>query len=148
MEFNTENQVVRLCAEGMEFEGKGENGKASEKFEEAWNFSQNDFDKFTSAHYVARHQKSIIEKLNWDKTALDFALKISDKIVKGSLPSLYLNIGKCHEDLNDFVNARANYVSGKSYFEYLPTDGYGNMIKKVLKVELNELIKMNSERNN
>lgn len=130
MEFDTENQVVKLCAEGMELEGKGENRKASEKFERAWNLSQNDFEKFTAAHYVARHQISVAEKLKWDKTALDFALKIDDKTVRGTLPSLYLNIGKCYEDLNDFDSARTHYVSGKSYFDCLPADGYGNMIRK------------------
>ena len=46
-----------------------------------------------------------------------------------TLPSLYLNIGKCYEDLNDFENARKNYLSAKSYFDFLPSDGYGNLIK-------------------
>ncbi len=130
MEFNTENRIVKLCAEGMEFEGKGEKGKAAKKFEEAWHLSQNDFEKLTSAHYLARHQKSVTEKLKWDKAALEFALKINDKTIKGTLPSLYLNIGKCYEDLDDFDNAKTNYASGKSYFDCLPADGYGNMIRK------------------
>ena len=143
MEFNTENKVVKLCAEGMEFEGKGENEKASEIFERAWNLSQNDFEKFTSAHYVARHQKSIAEKLKWDEKALNFALKINDKTIKGTLPSLYLNIGKCYEDMNDFDNARLNYITGDTYFEFLPSDGYGNMIKKGIESRIERINQQN-----
>ena len=61
----------------------------------------NHFEKFISAHYVARHQENIQDKLKWDETALNLALKINDKNIKGALPSLYLNIAKCHEDLKD-----------------------------------------------
>lgn len=143
MEFNTKNKVVKLCAEGMEFEGKGEKGKASEKFELAWKLSESDFEKFTSAHYVARHQKSVSEKLKWDTIALDFALKIDDEKVEGTLPSLYLNVGKCYEDLKDFDNAKINYLSGKSYFDYLLNDGYGNMIKNGILSGIERISKKN-----
>jgi len=129
MKFDPDNEVVKLCALGMEFEGKGEKKKAAKLFQKAWKVSDTYFDKYISAHYVARHQKSVAEKLQWDKTALGFALKIDNKTIKGILPSLYLNIGKCYEDLKDFDTARTHYMLGKSYFDYLPTDGYGNMIK-------------------
>lgn len=49
--------------------------------------------------------------------------------IKGILPSLYLNIVKCYEDLNDFQNAKTNYENALSYTNLLPNDGYGNMIK-------------------
>ena len=129
MIFDQDNEVVKLCAEGMEFEGKGQPEEALKLFQKAWNLSKTDFEKLTSAHYVARHQGSIEEKLNWDLIALNSALNIDDLTVKGTLPSLYLNIGKCYEDLNDFENARKNYLSAKSYFDFLPSDGYGNLIK-------------------
>lgn len=31
--------------------------------------------KFAAAHYVARHQNSVADKLKWDETALQIALK-------------------------------------------------------------------------
>jgi rifampin ADP-ribosylating transferase len=40
---------------------------------------------------------------------LQFALKINDDSVQGAFPSLYLNIAKCYEDLNDPVNAKKNH---------------------------------------
>ena len=129
MEFNQDNKVVQLCAAGMELEGQGKLAEAINRFEEAWNFTSTDFEKFIAAHYMARHQKSISDKLNWDKTALRHALNINDDSIKETLPSLYLNIGKCYEDLNDFENAKSNYKAAFSFSTYLPDNGYGNMIK-------------------
>jgi tetratricopeptide (TPR) repeat protein len=129
MEFNQDNKVVQLCATGMDLEGQGKLAEASNHFEEAWNLASTDFEKFTAAHYVARHQKNISDKLNWDKTALKYALNINDDSIKDTLPSLYLNIGKCYEDLKDFENAKKNYKSAYAYSTYLPDNGYGNLIK-------------------
>jgi tetratricopeptide (TPR) repeat protein len=129
MQFDPDNHVVKLCAQGMEMEGKGKPEDASRLFFQAWNEATDDFEKFTAAHYVARHQKSVSDKLKWDETALQLALKINDDTIKGTYPSLYLNIAKCYEDLNDFDNARKNYQSALSFTNLLPDSGYGNMIK-------------------
>jgi tetratricopeptide (TPR) repeat protein len=129
MEFNQDNKIVQLCSTGMELEGQGKLEEAGKRFEEAWNQAATDFEKFTAAHYMARHQKSISDKLKWDKEALRFALNIEGDNIKESLPSLYLNIGKCYEDLNDFENAKNNYDAAFSFSTYLPDTGYGNMIK-------------------
>ena len=109
MQYNQDNKVVQLCVKGMELEGQGQLREASILFNDAWNIAANDFEKFTAAHYVARHQKSILDKLNWDQIALNHALNINGEAVKETLPSLYLNIGKCYEDLNDFRNAKKYY---------------------------------------
>ncbi|MDE3183041.1 MAG: rRNA adenine methyltransferase [Bacteroidota bacterium] len=129
MEFNPNNNVVKLCAQGMEMEGKGKPGEAGSLFLQAWNEASNDFEKFTAAHYVARHQKSAADKLKWDETALQFALKINDDTVKATFPSLYLNIAKGYEDLNDFENAKKNFELAHSFTSFLPDNGYGDMIK-------------------
>ena len=129
MDFSQDNEVVRLCIEGMEYEGKGEPENASACFLKAWGKAESAFEKFSSAHYVARHQNSVREKLQWDQTALEFALQVEGTGIKGTMPSLHLNIGKCHEDLDDFKNARSSYLAARSYFGFLPRDGYGNMIK-------------------
>jgi len=113
----------------MAAEGLGHEEKAMNLFTCAWNESSTDFEKFTSAHFLARHQKTIPEKLIWDETALDHAIKMNDESVNGSLPSLLLNIGKCHEDLNNFELARSYFLRAHSYINFLPNDGYGKMIK-------------------
>lgn len=68
-------------------------------------------------------------KLKWDKTCLQFALKLNDETMRSSYPSLYLNIGKCYEDLNDFDHAKENYLLAFSFSDFLPDDWYGKMIK-------------------
>ncbi len=129
MLFNPDNRVVQLCARGMEMEGQGRPDEAARLFDEAWNLAANDFEKFTAAHYVARHQPRVEEKLNWDKTALYHALQINDDSAKPFLPSLLLNIGKCYEDLNDLSNAHVAYTKALSFIAFLPEGGYGEMIK-------------------
>ncbi len=129
MPFDKNNNIVKLCAEGMELEGQGRNNEAFNLFQQAWNEAITDFEKFTAAHYLARHQESIEDKLKWDETALQLALRINDEAVKATYPSLYLNVAKCHEDMNDFANAKKNYELALSFSNLLPDDGYGNMIK-------------------
>ena len=129
MIFDPDNPVIQICAQGMAKEGEGKPGEAKVLFLEAWGRASNDFEKFIAAHYIARHQDSITDKLEWDKMALHFALTIKDESVQAQLPSLYLNIAKCYEDLNDRDMAKNHYQLALSYTSYLPEDGYGKMIK-------------------
>ena len=50
MEFNPSNNVIKLCVQGMDMEGKGKPEEASRLFLQAWNEATNDFEKFTAAH--------------------------------------------------------------------------------------------------
>lgn len=127
MHLDPDNHVIKLCAKGMDMEGTPE--EASKLFTQAWNEAVDDFERFIAAHYIARHQNSIADKLKWDETALHLALKIKDKDVDGAYPSLYLNIAKCYEDLGDVENAEKNYQSALAFMDRLSDDGYGNMIK-------------------
>lgn len=129
MNFDPENNVVKLCALGMGLEGEGKMTEAAALFLQAWNEAMNDFEKFTAAHYVARHQKTAADKLIWDERALHHALKINDEQMKAGYPSLYLNIAKCYEELKDFPKAKINYDLAKSFTHFLADDGYGKMIK-------------------
>lgn len=109
MEFNPNNTVVKLCIQGMDMEEKDKPYKANRLFLQAWNEAKNDFEKFIAAHFLARQQKNVSGKLKWLETSLQFALKINDIAVISALPSLYLNIAKCFEELNDPDNAKKNY---------------------------------------
>lgn len=117
MEFDPNNNIVKLCLQGMVMEEKGEAGEASRLFLQAWNEATNDFEKFIAAHYVARHQKSVSDQLKWLETALQFALSINNEAGKTAFPSLYLKIAKCYEDLGDIDNAKKNYESARSFKE-------------------------------
>src|SRR5215470_7804644 len=115
MEFNPGNKVIKLCIQGMEMEGKGEPEEASRLFLRAWNESTIDFEKFTAAYYVARHQKNVRDKVRWLETSLQWALKINDVTVASAFPSLYSNIAKCYEELNDFETAKKNHELSNSF---------------------------------
>ncbi|MCW3072690.1 MAG: arr, rifampin ADP-ribosylating transferase [Bacteroidetes bacterium] len=117
MEFNPANTIVKLCLQGMAMEEKDKAEEAIKLFLQAWNEAVNDFEKFISAHYIARHQKNVPDKLKWLETALQFALKINDDSVKSAFPSLYLNIAKCYEDLNEPARAKENYELSASFKE-------------------------------
>jgi hypothetical protein len=121
MEFNPNNTIIKLCLQGMDMEGKGKPEEASALFLQAWNEASTDFEKFIAAHYVARHQKNVPDKLKWTETALQFALKINDDTVKSAFPSLYSNLAKCYEDLNDPDNAKKNHELAIS-FQEKPSD--------------------------
>jgi len=121
MEFNPNNNIIKLCIEAMNMEEKGKPAEASKLFLQAWNEATNDFEKYIAAYYVARHQENTFDKLKWLETALQFALKVNNDSVKGAFPSLYSNIAKCYEDLNDHGNAKKNYELANS-FKSNPSD--------------------------
>jgi tetratricopeptide (TPR) repeat protein len=129
MPFDPENAINKLCAQGMQLEGEGKPAEAAALFNQAWKEATNDKEKFTAAHYVARHQNSISDKLKWDIIAVEFASKIKEEEIKSSYPSLYLNIAKGFEDLGDPAKALEHYQLAVNYTSYLPQDGYGSMIK-------------------
>src|SRR3954453_2378747 len=108
MEFYPNNHVIKLCVQGMDMEGKGKPEEASKLFLQAWNEAADDFEKFTAAYYVARHQENVRDKLKWLETSLQFASKVNDGSVKAAFPSLYSNIAECYEELDDPKNANKN----------------------------------------
>jgi hypothetical protein len=123
MEFSPNNNVIKLCLQGMGLEGKDKPEEASRLFFQAWNEATNDFQKFTAAYYVARHQKNIFDKLKWLETGLQFALKINNDSVKRAFPSLYLNIAKCYEDLVELDLAKKNNELAISFTDKLSDNG-------------------------
>jgi Rifampin ADP-ribosyl transferase len=122
MEFDPRNNIINLCVQAMEMEGKGKPDEAGRLFLQAWDEATNDFERFTAAYYVARHQNNVRDKLNWLETSLQSALKINDVTVRAAFPSLYSNIAKCYEDLNDPSNAKKNHELAISFTTDDPAD--------------------------
>lgn len=115
MEFNPNNTIVKLCIQGMGMEENDKPQEAVKLFLQAWNEASNDLEKFLAAHFVARYQKNVSDKLKWEESALQFALKINNDTVKSALPSLYLNIAECYEDLGDLDNTKKSYELAMSF---------------------------------
>jgi len=115
MEFNPSNNVIKLCIQGMEMEGKGKPEDASRLFLQAWNEATNDFEKYVAAYYVARHQENVRDKLKWLETASQFALRVNNEAAISAFPGLYSQIAKCYEDSGDVDNAKKNFALANSF---------------------------------
>lgn len=115
IQFDPNNDIIKLCVMGIGMEDSGKPEDAGMLFFKAWSEAKNDFERFITAYYVARHQKNIPDKLKWFETSLQFALKLNDDSVKSAFASLYLNIAKCYEELCDFDKAKMNYDISNSY---------------------------------
>ena len=102
-------------------EEKGNPEEASKLFLQAWSEATNDFERFLAAHFVARHQTNVSDKLQWLETALQCAIKTDDDTVKSAFPSLYLNIARCYEDLGDPGKAKEKYELA-ALFKNKPAD--------------------------
>lgn len=123
MEFNPNNKIIQLCMQGMAMEENDKPEDAVKLFLQAWEAASNDFEKYIAAYYLARHQKNVSDKLHWLETSLQFALKINNESVKGAIPSLYLKIAKCHEDLNEIDKAKMNHELAISFADKLSDKG-------------------------
>lgn len=121
MEFNPNNIVIQLCLQGMGKEEKGLPEEAGKLFLNAWNEATNDFEKFTAAYYVARHQQNGADRLKWYETALQFALTLSNDAVKAAIASLYSKIAECYEALGDIDNAKKHKALAVLH-TYTPSD--------------------------
>jgi rifampin ADP-ribosylating transferase len=139
MQFDPTNPIVQLCVKGIELEGEN-SYQAKALFLQAWNQASTEVEKFIAAHYLARHQNSVAEKLEWDLEALQLALEIQDGNIISSYPSLYLNVGKGYEELGDIEQAKIHYQLASSYTSHLADEGYGKMIKQGIENALKRLI--------
>jgi len=137
MQFDPNNKVVKLCADGMQAEAEGKIEEAHALFQRAWDIAENDFEAFTAAHYLARNQRNPEDVLKWNLESLARANKIADESVNATYPSLYLNIGKSYEQLNDLKEANRNYQLAADFSSFLPPGKYSDMIKAGIATALN-----------
>jgi hypothetical protein len=125
-----QNQVVRYCAEGMEREQEGRYEEALRLFMLAWNQSKDAFERTIAAHYVARHQPTPELALHWNQESLINADAVGDDRVQDFYPSLYLNIGKSHEDLGNLKDARRFYALAADRMGCLPESPLADMVRR------------------
>jgi hypothetical protein len=124
-----QNRVVRYCVEGMEREQEGRHEEALRLFMLAWDQSTDAFERSIAAHYVARHQTTPERALHWNQESLINADAVGDDRVQGFYPSLYLNMGKSHEDLGNLQDARRFYVLAADRIGCLPEGRYADIVR-------------------
>lgn len=130
------NPIVRLCVQGIELEGSGRFDDAAQLFLNAWSQSTDDFERCIAAHYVARHQKNRVDTLLWNQRSLNHANAVFDDRVGGFYPSLYLNMGRAHEDLGNREDAERFYAMAASVLDSLPEGRYGNGVRDAVEKAL------------
>jgi len=126
------NPIVRLCVEGMQAEAAGKAAEARLLFIKAWEQKQNDFEACIAAHYVARHQETAQDTLSWNQVALDRASLIEGKDIDTFYPSLYLNLGKSHEDMGNLQAAGKYYELAASAANSLAQNRYGDTVRDAI----------------
>lgn len=129
MEMDTNNPVIKLCADGMQAEAEGRIGDAHELFTQAWALSTDDYDASIAAHFLARHQKTPEETLKWNKESLYRANAVNDERISGFYPSLYLNLGYSFEVLGEIDEARHYYDLAAEHAADLPDTPYGAVVR-------------------
>lgn len=129
METDSNNPVVRLCAEGINSEMAGKADEATRLYQEAWEARTDDYEACIAAHYLARVQRTPNEVLNWNRESLRYADAVNDERVAGFYPSLYLNMGKAYEDLGRREEARKFYGLAEGKAITLPEGKYGDVVR-------------------
>ncbi len=127
-----DNPIVKLCAEGMEAEFAGRADDARERFLQAWDAAQDDYEACIAAHYLARHQPTFADNLHWNRVALAHADAVADERVQGFFPSLLLNIGHSYEITGDLPAARTHYELAAERVARLPAGPYGDMVRRAI----------------
>ena len=130
MGIDPNNPIVKLCAEGIGAEMAGRRDEAAKLYQGAWEAKTNDFEACIAAHYVARLQPTPEAALHWNSEALRLAESAGGAGLREFLPSLYLNLGKSHEDLGNFVNAGKFYRLAENEAAVLPPGEYAETVKR------------------
>jgi tetratricopeptide (TPR) repeat protein len=130
MDNDPNNRVVRLCAGGIAAEMQGRLDEATRLYQEAWEARQDDYEACIVSHYLARVQRTPNEALAWNQESLRYADAVNDERVAPFYPSLYLNVGKAHEDLGNREDARKFYLRAEANAASLPEGKYGDMVRR------------------
>ena len=111
---DTTNAVIQLCIEGTraEFEHRLEDARLL--YQRAWDIHRDNYEACIAAHYLARFQDTPELSLRWNEESLRRAQLVQAGSVDEFLPSLYLNLGKSHENLGNLAESRRYYALAAS----------------------------------
>ena len=128
MNIDPENPVVALCAAGMAVEGDREHARTL--FERAWSICRDDYDATIAAHFLARHQPSAAETLDWNERALRHARLVPDGRATEFLASLYLNVGDSYLAVDRLEDAAAAAEHARVNLDAVTEGGYRDFVER------------------
>ena len=126
----SDNPVVRLCAEGMEAERSGRYDDARALFTQAWEGRRNDYEGCIAAHYLARHQPDVSSELRWNLAALSLAAAAPAGEVGGFLASLHLNVASSYKKLGAVAESRAHIALAETALGTLADGAYKDVVRR------------------
>jgi tetratricopeptide (TPR) repeat protein len=132
MQVEANHPVVKLCAAGIGREMAGRREQAAGFYQQAWEARASDYDACIVAHYLARVQSTPPAALHWNLEALRYAQAVNDGRVEPFYPSLYLNLGKAHEDLGQKDEARRFYALAERKSAVLGTGAYAETVRQAI----------------
>ena len=71
--------------------------------------ASNNYEACIAAHYVARFPADREDALHWHQIALNCAQQLEHEQAREFYPSLYLGLGRAHEDLGNSLEAQRYY---------------------------------------
>ncbi len=128
MTTDSNNAVVALCAAGMAIEG--DLPAARRLFEQAWKVRRDDYDASIAAHFLARHQTTVEDRLAWNIRAARHAEVVADDRARELKASLYLNLADAYLAVGNSADARAAIGRAAESLDDLPVDGYRDFVKR------------------
>jgi hypothetical protein len=129
----------------MSLELKGNKEEAHALFQLAWEMAAIPFESFIAAHYLARNQTNPQENLRWNLEALKQADAVAEATMQSHYPSLYLNIARSYENLENISEAARYYHMAAEKSSFLPPGSYGDVIKSGIRQGLKRTTKNDSQ---
>jgi tetratricopeptide (TPR) repeat protein len=123
------NPIVQLCVAGIAAEGEARPEDARALFEQAWAQSRSDYEACIAAHYVARHQPTPEQELEWNRIALERAGRADAASVQGWHASLYLNLAHSLEKLGRLTEACEHYLLADRALASLTDGPYAQLVR-------------------
>jgi hypothetical protein len=128
MTIDSNNPVVSLCAAGMAIEGDA--AAARRLFEQAWEARRDDYDASIAAHFLARHQTTVEDRLAWNIRAARHIEGVASDKARELKASLYLNLADAHLAVGNSGEARAAISRAAESLDDLPVGGYRDFVKR------------------
>jgi tetratricopeptide (TPR) repeat protein len=128
MTIDSNNAVVALCAAGMAIEG--DVPAARRLFEQAWEVRRDDYDASIAAHFLARHQTTVEDRLAWNIRAARHIEVVAGDRARELKASLYLNLADAYLAVGNSAEARAAIGRAAESLDDLPVDGYRDFVKR------------------
>lgn len=132
MQYEKGNIIVQQVVEGYQLQKQGNNAAAAAVFNKAWREARTVSERFLAGHFMARHQVTRIALLNWNMEVVKIAQKMDESQMYYHFPALFMNVGRCREDINNFEGAIESYTLALSHKKRLKKDDYGRMIMELI----------------